>query len=76
MLSQVFVTLSMVWNYPVSYLRMLTLFTLTSHATALQATTDCSVADAVTLVCGGYCGLLATRALLVAAGVVEHFTVL
>lgn len=73
---KIFVTLTMVWNYPVSYLRMLVLFTLTSHTTALQAVADCSVVDAISLVLGGYIGLLVVRGILVAAGVVASFHLL
>lgn len=69
--ARMFVSLSMVWNYPVSFLRMLSLFTFTSHATALQALCDCSMVEAAVLVASGYVASIFARFLCLASGVVD-----
>jgi hypothetical protein len=69
---RLFVSLSMVWNYPITYLRMLAVFTLTSHATALQALCDCSLLEASLLVVAGYGASLLARLLCLRLGVVAE----
>lgn len=68
---RLFVCLAMVWNYPVPFLRMVTLFTLSSHASALQALCDCPPVEAAALVAGGYAAALAVRLLCVQVGLVS-----
>jgi hypothetical protein len=62
----------MVWNYPITYLRMLAVFTLTSHATALQALCDCSLLEASLLVGAGYAASLLARLLCLRLGLVAE----
>lgn len=69
---RLFVSLSMVWNYPITYLRMLAVFTLTSHATALQALCDCSLLEASLLVVAGYGASLLARLLCLRLGLVAE----
>lgn len=73
---KVFVTLTMVWNYPESFLHLLNFFLLTSHATALQAAADCTVVESAAVVAVGYAALLAARAALLLAGVATSFSFL
>jgi hypothetical protein len=72
---QVFVTLSMVWNYPVTYIYALSFFTLSSHASAIQAVCDCSVVDSILVVACGMLSVFFSRLLMQQLGLVDQLLI-
>lgn len=74
--ARAFIVLTTTWAYPPSFIRAVTVFTLTSNAAALQALCDCPPIDAAALVGCGYLSLLVIRGLLFASGLADGMSFL